>query len=145
MQYLKNCLLYVYYQITTLIVYSWDDILSYVLSFCRYWSNDIQPPPWNNPDWARTTLLAHNAPVEESYIYATHVPHQVSNRRGSDHHLLRCGGKPAEWKWTLLQVSHCKSVDGTVAPWLEVRQLLSTQNISMEALKRSKNEVLGLS
>lgn len=79
----------------------------------RYWSNDIQPPPWSNPDWTWPTLLARSAPVEEICVRTIHILHQVPKRRGSDHHLLCCGGKPAEWKWTLLQVSQCKPVCGT--------------------------------
>lgn len=91
--------------------------MSNVSSLCRYRGDHVQPSPWSNPDWARPALLAHNAYVEESCIYAAHVPHQVSNRRGTDHHLLRCGGKSAESEWTLLQVSH----------WADVRQAASVQ------------------
>ncbi len=94
-------------------VSSWrnENIRPCVLLSRRHRSNDVQPPPWSNPDWARPTLVAHNAPVEESCVHTTHVPHQVSNRRGSDHHLLCCGGKSAEWKWTVLQVSRWKSIN----------------------------------
>lgn len=89
----------------------WDIFFLKLLLFCRYRSNNLQPPSWSHPDWARPTLLAHHPPLEENCIHATHALPQVSNRRSTDHHPLRCGGEPAEWERTVLQVSQCRSVE----------------------------------
>lgn len=79
----------------------------------RHRCNRVQCPPWGH---LHRVKPLHTFVVEGDHC-AHHVDEQKSQRRSSDHHLLRCGGEHRQGQRPLLQVSAQRRAAALTCCW----------------------------